>query len=52
MVNSAPFRPNSYTLPEYPQVARMAHIEREVSFTVDVKPDGCVSSGGCFRRKR
>ena len=40
LMGSAPLRPEVYVQPTYPPIARAAHIEGLVTFTVDVGPDG------------
>ena len=40
LLSSVPFRPQEFVLPEYPPLARMAHIHGNVSFKLKVDTDG------------
>ena len=40
LLKASPFQPIHAPLPEYPQIARMARVEGDVTFTVDVQPNG------------
>jgi len=40
LVSSTAFRPESFVEPVYPPLARLAHVEGTVSFTVDINLDG------------
>lgn len=40
LVSSTPFQPEAFVEPGYPPIAKIAHIEGTVRFTVDVDPDG------------
>jgi TonB family protein len=42
--SSAPFRPSSYDPPNYPPIARLAHVEGQVAFTIEVTSDGSVTN--------
>jgi periplasmic protein TonB len=44
LLSSLPYRPTSYTLPKYPPLARLAHVNGQVTFTVDVASDGSASN--------
>ena len=40
LVAGAPFRPVSFSLPDYPPIAKMARLEGRVAFKLTVSPDG------------
>jgi len=44
LVSSAPFAPAVFVQPDYPPIARAAHIEGAVSFTLEVGADGHASN--------
>jgi len=46
LVSSEPFQPEAFVPPGYPPIAKLAHIEGTVHFTVDVGPDGRATNFG------
>jgi TonB family protein len=44
LASSSPAQPDLVVLPKYPPLARQAHIEGSVTFTVEVGPDGSPAS--------
>lgn len=44
LMGSAPLRPELYIQPTYPPIARAAHIEGTVTFTIDVGADGSATN--------
>jgi len=44
LVSSTPFQPEGFTSPGYPPLARLAHVEGLVSFTVDINLDGSTTN--------
>ena len=44
LLRSVPFQPESFIQPGYPPLARLAHIQGTVSFTLDVSPNGRVEN--------
>jgi TonB family protein len=44
LVSSTPFQPEAFVEPGYPPIAKVAHIEGTVHFTVDVDADGRVTN--------
>jgi len=44
LVRSSPMRPQEFALPQYPPLARMAHVEGTVVFKVDVDPNGSTTN--------
>jgi len=40
LLNSSPVQPEVFVQPKYPPLARQAHIEGSVTFTVDIDPNG------------
>jgi len=44
LVSSTPFRPEAFVEPGYPPLAKLAHIEGAVHFTLDVDPDGTAAN--------
>jgi TonB family protein len=44
LMSSTPFRPDVMIQPDYPPLARVAHIEGIVTFTADVGPDGSTAN--------
>lgn len=45
-VKASPYQPIQAPLPEYPQIARMASVEGDFTFTVDVQADGRTTNFG------
>ncbi len=44
LVSSSPFRPTQYELPQYPPLARAAHVSGQVTFKLLVRADGHTSA--------
>lgn len=44
LLTSVPVRPEVFALPEYPPLARLAHIEGVVSFKIEIESDGSATN--------
>ena len=44
LVSSTPFRPENFVQPDYPPIAKLAHANGAVNFTVDVNADGSTAN--------
>jgi hypothetical protein len=44
LLSSTPFQPESFVQPDYPPIAKLAHLNGAVSFTVDVNADGSTAN--------